>query len=191
MSRFEGDQWWASVAYQIRALRKFIASFGKRAWVLEDYPPVIKHREPSPHVGARFTHYPWSVHIINWWHMRGDGATLELAVEDLRKKLSDHDVQELPRPGTGLPLEITYASQDEISKLEHVAGEFFPPILEMAYEDCIITDESSLWDFHGDETNDEYHRRILDHFGIDVSDITSGNLVEIFKRIDGKRSAGA
>ena len=191
MARFEGDPWWAEFAYQVRAVGKFLASFRKRAWSVEDYPVVIKHREQSPDPGARFIHYPWSVLIINWWHIRGDGTTLQLAMEDLQKKLSDHDPQELPRPGTGRPLEISYASQDEIAKLEHVAGQFFPAILKIAYEDCIITDESSLWDFHGDETNDEYHLRILEHYDVDVSDIQSGNLVEIFKRIDGRLSASA
>src|SRR5215211_9384359 len=108
MSRFDGDRWWSALSYQLRAVRKFIASFGKHGWSVEDYPVVIKHRERSPDLGARFIHYPWSVHIINWWHIRGDGTTLELAIEDLRKKLSDHDPQELPRPGTGRPLEISY-----------------------------------------------------------------------------------
>jgi hypothetical protein len=114
-----------------------------------------------------------------------------LATEDLRKKLTANDASKLPRPGTGRPLEISYASQEEIAKLEHVADQFFPTILEMAYEDCIITDESSLWDFHSDDTNEEYHRRIREHYAIDVSGIESGNLVEILKRIDGKLSSGA
>jgi hypothetical protein len=191
VSRFEGDRWWAAFVYQIRAVRKFISSFGKRVWTVEDYPIVIRHRERSRHLGARFIHYPWSAHVINWWHMRGDAATMDLAIEDLRKKLSDHDPQELPRPGTGRPLEISYASQEQITKLEHIAEKFFPAILDMAYEDCLITDESSLWDFHGDETNDEYYRRILDQYTVDVSDIQSGNLVEILRRIDGKLSTGA
>jgi hypothetical protein len=191
MSRFEGDRWWSAFTYEARAVLKFVASFGKRTWSLEDYPIVLKHRERSPDLGARFIHYPWSVHIINWWHMRGDGATLELAIEALRKKLCGQNPQDLPRPGTGRPLKISYASQEEITKLEHVADRFFPVILEMAYEDCIITDESSLWDFHGEETNDEYHRRVLEHYAVEISDIQSGNLVEIFKRIDAKVSSGA
>jgi hypothetical protein len=191
MSRFEGDRWWAALSYQLRAVRKFVASFSKRAWSVEDFPLVIKHRERSPEFGSRFIHYPWSVHIINWWHLRGDGATLALAIEDLRKKLSDHDQEELPRPGTGPPPQISYASQNEIAKLNHIAGEFFAAILKIPYEDCIITDESSLWDFHSENTNDQYQRRILERYGVDVADIKSGNLVEIFKRIDSKLAAGA
>lgn len=190
MFRFEGDPWWAACAYQLRAALKLIGSFGKRTWSVEDYPVVIKHRDRSPDLGARFLHYPWSVQIVNWWHMRGDGVTMELAIEDLRTKLSAYAADELPRPGTGLPLQITYASQDEIAKLEHVAAQFFPAVLEMAYEDCFITDQSSLWDFHGDDTNEKYHRRIVERYGVDVSDIESGNLVEILKRIDGKPLAG-
>lgn len=170
MFRFEGDPWWAACAYQLRAALKFIGSFGKRTWSVEDYPVVIKHRDRSPDLGARFLHYPWSVQIVNWWHMRGDGVTMELAIEDLRTKLSAYAADELPRPGTGLPLQITYASQDEIAKLEHVAAQFFPAVLEI--------------------TNEKYHRRIFERYGVDVSDIESGNLVEILKRIDGKPLAG-
>jgi hypothetical protein len=47
----------------------------------------------------------------------------------------------------------------------------------------LVTDESSLWDFHSEETNEEYHRKIMEVYGTDVSDIESGNLVRIFERI--------
>ena len=46
-----------------------------------------------------------------------------------------------------------------------------------------ISDESSLWDFHTDETNENLANRIKDMYGADVSDISSGNLADIFDRI--------
>jgi hypothetical protein len=49
----------------------------------------------------------------------------------------------------------------------------------------LITDESSLHDFTGlDEMKfTDIHKKIQDVFDVDVSDIVSGNLLEIFTRI--------
>jgi hypothetical protein len=47
--------------------------------------------------------------------------------------------------------------------------------------------KSSLWDFHGDETNDALHAKIKEVYGVDVSDIKSGNLSEILERIAASR----
>jgi hypothetical protein len=71
----------------------------------------------------------------------------------------------------------------EIEQYEPLANEFFEKILAMNYNECLVTDESSLWDFHSEETNEEYHRKIMEVYGTDVSDIESGNLVRIFERI--------
>lgn len=48
-----------------------------------------------------------------------------------------------------------------------------------------FTDESSLRDFKGVEDLElpDIHRRIREVYGIDVSGIVSGNLVEVFARI--------
>ena len=46
-----------------------------------------------------------------------------------------------------------------------------------------ISDSSSLWDFHGDLTNDSLVEKIRSVYGIDVSDIASANLADIFDRI--------
>lgn len=61
--------------------------------------------------------------------------------------------------------------------------DFFEKILGVNYYDCLITDLSSLWDFPGGETNEAYNRKIAEVYGVDVSDIESSSLVEIFKRI--------
>ncbi len=49
----------------------------------------------------------------------------------------------------------------------------------------LISDESSLYDFTGlDEMGlTDVHKKIQEVYNIDVSDIKSGNLLEIFKRI--------
>lgn len=54
----------------------------------------------------------------------------------------------------------------------------------MNFYDCFISDESSLWDFHTEETNEHLFEKILEIYEVDVSDIENGNLVEIFKRIE-------
>ncbi|MDQ3665857.1 MAG: hypothetical protein M3410_04500 [Acidobacteriota bacterium] len=71
----------------------------------------------------------------------------------------------------------------EIDKFESIAPDFFERVLDMDRDDCLITDESSLWDFHGERSNDPFYSRILEVYGIDVSDVEKGNLAKIFKRI--------
>ena len=82
-----------------------------------------------------------------------------------------------------LPLKFELASTTEIDKYESIAPDFFEKILDMNRNDCLITDESSLWDFHGERSNDAFHSKILDVYGVDVSDIERGNLAKIFQRI--------
>ncbi|HET6228665.1 MAG TPA: hypothetical protein VFE05_01225 [Longimicrobiaceae bacterium] len=67
--------------------------------------------------------------------------------------------------------------------LEDLAAGFFREVLELDYDDCVITDESSLWDFHGENDNEPYFRRIEEVYHVDVRDIASGNLADILERI--------
>jgi hypothetical protein len=46
-----------------------------------------------------------------------------------------------------------------------------------------LSEESSLGDFNETESNDLLVGKIRTVYGVDVSDITSGNLAEIFERI--------
>ena len=81
------------------------------------------------------------------------------------------------------PLRFELASTVEVDKFESIASEFFARIFDMDRDDCLITDESSLWDFHSEETNEPFYSRILQAYGIDVSDVETGNLAKIFQRI--------
>jgi hypothetical protein len=93
----------------------------------------------------------------------------------------------LPRPGTRVPLE--YSSQDRVNLRSDLAQDFIRRVLELEW--AWISDESSLWDFHTELTNDQLNAKIMEVYGIDVSDIESGNLSEIFERIASKeRSLG-
>ena len=46
-----------------------------------------------------------------------------------------------------------------------------------------ISDESRLWDFHSEETNDALYAKIEEVYGVNVSDIESAKLSEILERI--------
>ena len=81
------------------------------------------------------------------------------------------------------PLKFELASTAEIDKYEFLATEFFEKILDMNRNDCLITDESSLWDFHCERSNAPFYSNILEAYGVDVSDVVGGNLVRIFQRI--------
>jgi hypothetical protein len=87
------------------------------------------------------------------------------------------------------PKQIELASTLEVDKFESIASDFFPRILDMDRSDCLITDESSLWDFHGQGSNEPFYSKILEAYGIDVSDVDRGNLAKIFERITETRQS--
>lgn len=87
----------------------------------------------------------------------------------------------MPRPGQRLQLEL--APTQRIAHHAELAADFFERILELNYDECLVTDESSLWDFHTEESNAPLHEQIWLASGVDVSDIASGNLVLIFERL--------
>ena len=80
---------------------------------------------------------------------------------------------------------IELAPTDQLEMFRSLADEFMESIFCMGPGSYLITDESSLRDFKGVEELElpDIHRRIRDVYGIDVSDIVSGNLVEVFARI--------
>jgi hypothetical protein len=173
--------------FQIKAAFKYLLSFRKKEWTINDYPIRFKRFEISNEEQyGRLQPVPWSAQIINWWQMGGDGDTKEAAFADLKKNLEalKENGTSLPRPGTGLPIE--FASTEKVSLHSDIAGDFFERVLEQNYDDCWISDESSLWDFHGEETNEHLHKKIWECYRVDVSDIEDGNLVKIFERIENR-----
>jgi len=116
--------------------------------------------------------------------MNGTGDTKDEAYADLESQFAKvkEGGESLPRPGTGLPIE--FASRERVSLYDDLAEDFFPRVLEKDYRECWISDQSSLWDFHGELSNEHLHRRIWEAYRVDVSDIESGNLAEVFERIE-------
>jgi len=76
---------------------------------------------------------------------------------------------------------IEFAPQERINAQEALAQGFLLRVFEI--EGAWISDESILWDFHHEESDDETFARIKQIYGVEVSDIKSGTLSEILSRI--------
>lgn len=81
------------------------------------------------------------------------------------------------------PVKFELASTTEIDKFEKIAEDFFEKILNMNRNECLITDESSLWDFHVERSNNLFYSKIQAIYRVDVSDVEQSNLVKIFQKI--------
>ena len=163
---------------QLLASFKWAMSFFKSEWELKDYP--VRFREQ----GKEDPSIPrWSAQIVNWWQISGVGDTKQEAWQNLLESFcaAKEYKGRLPRPGTGFPIE--FASSDELDRYWHVASRILEEVLGYDPNGIFVSDESSLWDFSRDEDISAYQNEIRKIFGVDVSHIESGNLVEISKHI--------
>ena len=111
--------------------------------------------------------------------------TIEFASpKPMRQKYPRGHFQKLIKEGK---LKIQFASTKKIRRYEEVAPDFLERIFDMDRRSCLISDESSLWDFRTDQSKKTIWRRIRETYGLDVSDVADGNLVTILKRIDWQR----
>ena len=80
---------------------------------------------------------------------------------------------------------IVFAPTTGVDMFLEISEDFMKSIFNFEPGEYLITDESSLFDFTGlDEMEiKDINGRIRDVYNLDVSDIESGNLLEIFKRI--------
>jgi hypothetical protein len=176
-----------ALKYKALALAKFCLSFRKRDWQLSDYPVVIKESEYGafPTDSPRFKPVPYSAFIVNWGLMMGTGDTEAEAFSALQATFHQvrlervQKAEPLPRPGTSAPIQL--APVERVEAHPELADDFIRRVLELDW--ALITDGSSLWDFNAGENNDPLFARIKDIYGIDVSDIQSARLCEIFERI--------
>jgi hypothetical protein len=170
-----------NVTRQARAGWKYIASMFKSEWTIEDYPIRcwLQSAIEPPKV-SRLKVYPWVAIVINWPGMSGNGNTKPDALGDLRKKFDEFKAtKKLPRPGTTVPIE--FAQRNRVDQHPELEKDFVQRVLEIEW--AWISDESSLWDFHSEETNGKLNDKIRQIYGVNVSDISSGNLADIFDRI--------
>jgi hypothetical protein len=173
---------------RLLAIWKWSLSFRKRDWELSDYPVAFRHQEVVPTLAtSRFKQHRYIAYIVNW-HLTG-GDTPQGALDALResfetvKRNRSVEGKPLKRPGTRVPLE--FASQQRIVANHDLSEDFIRRILDLDW--AWISDESSLWEFHSDETNEPLFAKIKQAYGVDVSDIESARLSEILDRIAATR----
>jgi hypothetical protein len=87
--------------------------------------------------------------------------------------------KDLPRPGTRVPIQ--FAASIRVNPHARLARDFAKRVLGVEW--AWISDESSLSDFSSEGTNDPFVQQIRAVYGVDVSDIPSGNLADILDRI--------
>ena len=179
------------VGKQHYACWKWCLSFRKRVWELDDYPVVYRRQEPIAFgSGSRFQSHPYIASIVNWTAMDATGDTRLDSRAELSRRFEDVKIgmiqagKRLPGPGTKVPLK--FASPARINTQSELVHDFIKRILGLEW--CALTDESSLWHFHFGETNDDLLARIEAVYGVDVSDIESGNIAEILERIAAART---
>jgi hypothetical protein len=162
---------------------RFLRSFVVKPWTLRDYPIRITRQNIDAVPSAKYKPLPWTVVIVNWWHMRGDGDTAEEAWAHLEENFQARAQQAkpLPRPGTGEEATIEFAETTLVDRYCSIAVEFMPRVLGFERDECFISDESSLDDFP--EPNAEYLRKIGIFYGIHPDELENSRLVTIFKRI--------
>jgi hypothetical protein len=163
---------------------KFLLSFRKREWSLEDYPIIVrKQRDSSQCRGetVRVTLPAYYARVVNWWTLMGTGNTVESAMEKLRERFdfARENRSSMPRPGTRVPLE--FASRERIAANSPLADEFLQSVLGV--EGAWISDKSSLWDFTTEDSLDGCYARIRSLYGVDASDVPGGNLADILEWI--------
>jgi hypothetical protein len=147
----------------IRVATKWCLSFFNRQWKLEDYPIHFRHYDNSNFEGPeRQRPADWLAQVIRWPGLAGVGRTREEALETLHN-IFDNFVDSggtLPRPGTAKKLE--WASREKLEKFSDIEQQFVSDILGLDW--ALMTDESSLWDFHAEESNDTYYFKIRDRY---------------------------
>ena len=169
---------------RLKVASKYLLSFLKRDWTVQDYPIRFRHFDVDRTQDyGRLKPVVWSAQVLNWPAMQGHGDTADEALANLSKVLAERKARgyKLARPGTGMLIE--FAATYRIEEHPDLARDFFQRILNLNYDECFISNESSLWDFHGEETNESLNEKILLTYGVDVSDIESGNLADVFTRL--------
>ncbi len=171
----------------VDAIRKYFQSLSKNDWNLSDYPLTIQQFDTSKEQqflpSARFKPLAWSVTVFGWG-ISGGGDTREEAFAQLRKHFDEYKATKpLPRPGTNKPIE--FAPSVRMDAMGELAHDFAVKVLGFHENDTLfMSDESSLWDFHVEETNDTYIAKIKAAYDVDVNDLAEkGNISDILTRI--------
>lgn len=145
---------------------KYLLSFRKAEWTLDDYPVRLRHQATSAETPAVRA---WCAQIVNWWLMVGFGDTAEAALEDLRARLEAKRARgdTLPRPGTKAPVE--FAPGHELDRHGDFAFEFVERVV--GFRPLFMSDSTSLADFCTAEEAPDVHRKTALLYGIDTREM--------------------
>jgi hypothetical protein len=177
-----------SLREALTAAWKFCLSFRKKEWELSDYPVVIRELNTDLDLGSDFRRVKqqrYLARVVKWWVLTGGGDTEQQVIRDLAARFDkmkadwQHQGKPFPRPGTQVPIE--FAPSEHVRAHPELTDDFIKRVLGLDW--AFVSDGSSLWDFHTNKSNDALHAKIKDTYGVDVSDIESGNLAEILDRI--------
>lgn len=165
---------------------KYASSFFAKNWSLSSYPVLLNESRQSWALppNSHLKPVKWTARVDGWPTMRAHGETRDEALANLaqafQRRISSG--KSLPRPGVH-HLDIEFASTERLAVVEPFAPRFFAEIIGMGYNDCLVTDESSLWDFHVQADNEQFFVRIRDVYGVNVRDIESASIVAILERL--------
>ena len=100
-------------------------------------------------------------------------------------KKDDRVIQSGPFKGK----RIEFAPTTGIDMFREVAEDFMRRVFDFEPGAYLISDESSLFDFSGVEEMErkDIQQKIREVYDLDVSDLASGNLLEIFARLHYRR----
>jgi hypothetical protein len=138
----------------------------------------------------RFEQQRYLARVVKWWVLTGGGNTPKEAMQDLAvhfegmKSDRERAAKPLPRLGAAVPIE--FAATEQVDADLELKDDFIRRVLGLEW--AFISDGSSLWDFHTEPSLDTIHSRIKEIYGVDVSDIASGNIAQILSRIAAKRT---
>jgi len=114
---------------------------------------------------------------INWWLIVGTLGPLGLIGIIRASVTAYNDWKHSKQPRFEL------APQDQVFELEDTLAEMMPRLFGFSYEDCLITDDSSVGDFTPDFTTEDIAANLFREYGIQLADLPDDRLVSIARAI--------
>jgi len=159
---------------QIKALIKFILSFFKNNWEINDYPIRLRLQKNAPDNSKYF------YQIINWWTVTGLGATKEEAFNNLITAFNDQVMNKGYKPRPGKEQKIKFVSTSIIDENYELVEHFLKTIIGFKEDSPVfISDESSLWDFTFKNDINKYYDKIKNVYKIDLKEKNIDKIADI------------
>ena len=177
--------WFGRLPNRFYAWWKHGLSYLKSDWTIHDYPVRARKQNLTEYDIGRLENQPgYYAYIVNW-SLIGFGTSPSDARTALATKFEEvkrsrlQDGLDLPRPGQQVP--IVFASSRLMDHYPELVDDFISRVLGLDW--AFVSDESTLWDFHTELSNNAMFKKIEEVYGVDVSDVESGNISRIIARI--------